>query len=136
MPKVPSFLCNQPVFEPETTIAMVEAFLDVCRELNLGSDNHAKEAIAEQILSFAQRGEHDQECLRKMALSAWRTHRDRFPAACGFTPARKLRSKEPDEPCDGQGHRALKGLGSNRRRFDLLGALERRAGETAVDIGA
>ncbi len=72
MPKVPSFLCNQPVFEPETTTAMVEAFLDVCRELNVGSDNLAKEAIAEQILGFAQRGEHDQECLRKMALSAWR----------------------------------------------------------------
>ena len=45
MPKVPSFLCNQPVFEPETTIAMVEAFLDVCRELNLGSDNQARKPL-------------------------------------------------------------------------------------------
>jgi hypothetical protein len=51
---------------------MVEAFLDVCRELNLGSDNQAKEAIAEQILGFAQRGEHDRELLEKMAISAWR----------------------------------------------------------------
>ena len=68
----PPFLYNQPVFDPETTSAMVEAFLDVSRELNLGSDNQAKEAIAEQILGFAQRGEYDRETLRKMAISAWR----------------------------------------------------------------
>jgi hypothetical protein len=72
MPKIPPFLCDQPVFDPETTSAMVEAFLDVCRELNLEGDSHAKDAIAEQILGYAQRGEHDRECLRKMAVSEWR----------------------------------------------------------------
>ena len=91
MPKIPPFLCNQPVFDPETTSAMVEAFLDVCRELNLRAIS-AKDAIAEQILGFAQRGEHDRECLRKMAISAWRAqaYRYRFPATSDFTPARKL----------------------------------------------
>ena len=79
-----------------------------------------------------------------MAISAWRAEHIviGFPATSDFTPARKFRSREPHQLWEGRAQRALnsshvgKMTGSDGRRFDRLGALERRAGETAVDIGA
>ena len=54
------FLRHQPVFDPEATNAMTEAFVKVCQVLKLGGDD-AKEAIAVKIIELVQLGERDPE---------------------------------------------------------------------------
>ena len=62
------FLKNQPVFDPEATHAMSEAFEQVCRELKLNGDEWARQVIAEMIIELARRGERDPIRLRESVL--------------------------------------------------------------------
>ena len=54
------FLRHQPIFEPEATNAMTEAFVKVCQALKLNGDD-AREAIAVRIIELAELGERDPE---------------------------------------------------------------------------
>lgn len=62
------FLKNQAVFDPEATLAMSEAFEQVCRALKLDGDTWAREAIAKRIVELARRGELDPIRLRESVL--------------------------------------------------------------------
>ena len=56
MQRILPFLSDQPVFEPEATNAMTEAFFKLCQDLKLNGDGGVREAIAVRIIELA---EHD-----------------------------------------------------------------------------
>jgi hypothetical protein len=63
-----SQLSDQPVFEPEATKAITEAFFKVCQDLKLNGDAGVKEAVAVRIIELAQLGERDPERIRERVL--------------------------------------------------------------------
>ena len=68
MQSILPFISGQPVFEPETTEAMTEAFVKVCQDLKLNGDTGVREAIAARIMELAQLGEHDLGRIRERVL--------------------------------------------------------------------
>jgi hypothetical protein len=63
-----SQLSDPPVFEPEATKAITEAFFKVCQDLKLNGDAGVKEAVAVRIIELAQLGERDPERIRERVL--------------------------------------------------------------------
>ena len=68
MQRILPFLSDQPVFEPEATNAMTEAFFKLCQDLKLNGDGGVREAIAVRIIELAQIGERDPERIRERVL--------------------------------------------------------------------
>jgi len=68
MQRILPFLGDQPVFEPEATNAMTEAFFKLCQDLKLNGDGGVREAIAVRIIELAQIGERDPERIRERVL--------------------------------------------------------------------
>ena len=68
MQRILPFLSGQPVFEPEATNAMTEAFFKLCQDLKLNGDGGVREAIAVRIIELAQIGERDPERIRERVL--------------------------------------------------------------------
>jgi hypothetical protein len=68
MQRILPFLSDQPVFEPEATNAMTEAFFKLCQDLKLNCDGGVREAIAVRIIELAQIGERDPERIRERVL--------------------------------------------------------------------
>jgi hypothetical protein len=68
MQRILPFLSDQPVFEPEATNAMTEAFFKLCQDLKLNGDGGVREAIAVRIIELAQLGERDPERIRERVL--------------------------------------------------------------------
>jgi hypothetical protein len=56
------------VFGPDDIKAMSMALDDVCRELRVNGDGHAKEIIAGRIIELARRGERSPTKLRDRVL--------------------------------------------------------------------
>jgi hypothetical protein len=68
MQRILPFLSDQPVFEPEATNAMTEAFFKLCQDLKLNGDGGVREAFAVRIIELAQIGERDPERIRERVL--------------------------------------------------------------------
>jgi hypothetical protein len=68
MQRILPFLSDQPVFEPEATNAMTEAFFKLCQDLKLNGDGGVREAMAVRIIELAQIGERDPERIRERVL--------------------------------------------------------------------
>jgi hypothetical protein len=67
MPAIEPFL--EAAFEPEATQAMVAAFEDVCRAINLPDQaDRERQAVAVRIVELARRGERDPHRLRDRVL--------------------------------------------------------------------
>ena len=65
------------VFEPHDLMAMSMALDDVCKALKLaGSDNKARETIAERIIELVRRGERSPTKLRDRVLAEASAGRD------------------------------------------------------------
>jgi hypothetical protein len=67
-------LLENSAFEPEHIESMAAAFLDLCRELDLGEHDPLREVIARQVIEFGRRGERDPVQLKElvmMAIRAW-----------------------------------------------------------------
>jgi hypothetical protein len=63
------FLRDQPVFDPEATHAISQAFDETCRALMLNdSAAREREAVAVRIIELARRGERDPIRLRERVL--------------------------------------------------------------------
>jgi hypothetical protein len=67
-------LLENSAFEPEHIEAMVAAFQDLCRELELVEGDALREVIARQVIEFARRGERDPTKMSQLvmqAIKAW-----------------------------------------------------------------
>ncbi len=63
-------------FEPEAISTMTRAHAEACRALGLNDRNHREaNAVAKQVIEFAQRGERDPSRLRDSVLAALRNER-------------------------------------------------------------
>lgn len=63
------FLRDQPVFDPEATQAISQAFDETCRALRLKETAaREREAVAVRIIELARRGERDPIRLRERVL--------------------------------------------------------------------